>query len=506
MCYYNPAAGTSVPSDLWSCSTINGTLQVDITAANISYTQPFFAYWVFGDIEFYSSSLAPSKTTISFPFLKGIQGSMRFNFPDDYVANLTVQMNSLSCWAPNPTSSDPIMSLDFAQYQNIALNMETFVTNLFNATGGIEIKNKGMIDMSQAAIARVQSLTLTDVDIGGTNRFSGAFMNLAEVTDKLTISGANSLGGSGSQVMDWFPALKSVGTIELANNTVDMQFPVLQKLDSYGDDEDYGLYFAGNTGTITTAAGSGPGAQAQTCSCTSKTTGTCTVGGGNWVDNMISSLCYGGGYVPAKNPVCRLTSGSGSDNSDGNVNLAALAGWIIAIIVISVLCCIGIPLAICFGLVSCGAAAAANATQSHQTRIVVGAPSTPTYVPSSVAGPGQVPVTSPMAPGMVQPPPGMATVQPQTQPFNQAGAGADFHARRLEQQNGYSVAPPGGRNYDVPGQAAYNPPPPPPGALKPPSAPPVATAVPVDTVPPATRPSQELPSYEAATAGNQTHN
>merc|ERR1719421_1311709 len=83
MCYYNPAAGISVPSDLWTCDTINGTLQVDITAAEMTNTQTFHTSWVFGDIEFYSSSLAPSKTTIYFPFLYGIQGSMRFNFPDD---------------------------------------------------------------------------------------------------------------------------------------------------------------------------------------------------------------------------------------------------------------------------------------------------------------------------------------------------------------------------------------------------------------------------------------
>ena len=72
ICFYQPATATSVPTDLWSCNQINGTLKIDISG-NIDFTtQSFFANYIYGDIEFYAdSSISTTPVTISFPFLDG---------------------------------------------------------------------------------------------------------------------------------------------------------------------------------------------------------------------------------------------------------------------------------------------------------------------------------------------------------------------------------------------------------------------------------------------------
>jgi hypothetical protein len=132
----------------------------------------------------------------------------------------------------------------------------------------------------------------------------------------------------------------------------------------------------------------------------------------------------------------------------------------------------------------------ASATNRKQPpRVVVG-------VPTTVAEPGQLPVVSPMAPGITQPA-GVA----QAQPYSQEG---DFHARRVAQQNaGSTVASP-------PLPTAYSPQgiaPPPGMTARPPSAPAMVSATPVDVVPPpgGSRISQELPSYDQATANDNRY-
>jgi hypothetical protein len=285
ICYYQPATGTSVPSDLWSCSQINGTLKVDISG-NIDFIPTsVFAKYIYGDIEFYAdSSISTTPVVISFPFLHALQGTMSFDFPQDKVANLTVSMNSISCWTSTNAPSGNLMSLDFPEYQNIVMDLSVFGT--FNATGGIEIMNKGMIDLSAAQIARLSSLTLTNVDIGDNNRFNNAFGKLQEITDTLTISGSMS-NGSGNQSMAWFPDLESVGGITLLNNTVPISFPQFRKLDSLAQSgaNVYGLDFAGNTGKITIGIVSGTTSDTQQCKCTTSTTGTCT-NSANWVNPL----------------------------------------------------------------------------------------------------------------------------------------------------------------------------------------------------------------------------
>ena len=101
ICFYQPATATSVPTDLWSCDQINGTLKIDISG-NIDFTtQSFFANYIYGDIEFYAdSSISTTPVSIYFPFLDALQGTVSFDFPQDKVANLTVSMNSISCWTP----------------------------------------------------------------------------------------------------------------------------------------------------------------------------------------------------------------------------------------------------------------------------------------------------------------------------------------------------------------------------------------------------------------------
>lgn len=447
VCYYSLANGTQRPADIWACDTINGTLQVDVSGnlSSVSYLSfSFYLEWMHGDIEFYADSTLShaDSMTVKFPFLQAIVGTIRFDLPDNIVTNLTVNMLSLECWTTQNAPYGTLMSLDSDIFHNIKMNMHGFNNMNFNATGVIEVKKLGMIDLSNVRISSLSSLILSDVHNAGT-RFIKSFGYMSEITNMLSISGA-----MGSNV-DWFPNLLSSGNIVLFNNSAGVQFPALKKISSGqaqdGSSSDYSVALSENTGLVTIGTASGQTNSTIDCNCHSNGTGTCVDGGG-WVGGIIDSLCLGGGYKPTNNPVCSI-NGTDSTPSTPDSGAGHLAAWLIAVIVIvAVLCCVCLPLALCGACA--GIITAASQPNHHTTQTTLA-------VPSSIATADNVVISSPMAPQA-------GTSGQLVTPLVEDGS--DFHTRRMTHQNATQVAPPPNytQDYNTAGyNNHYNPPAPP---------------------------------------------